>query len=209
MTCRKVIGRFVLVSALVLAPVITACAGGPSGTQLNPTEDNMIGHYGRFGEIQSSLVMGDLDAAREAAHDLAGRPMPPTTTGWVEALKAAAHEVAGAATISEAAQASGDLVLACGSCHMEVGATPNVRFSTGAPAGDSRANHMARAMWALDQLMDGIVSGDNEYWLNGARVLAEDDTFGEVGTMALSAGGNQRGAVLGSVIESCADCHTK
>ena len=79
MTCRDAIGRFALISALALAPTITACAGGPSGTALNPTEDNMIGHYGRFGEIQSSLVMGDLDAAREAAHDLAGRPMPPTT----------------------------------------------------------------------------------------------------------------------------------
>jgi hypothetical protein len=191
--------------------VIAACAGGPSSARLDPTEDLMIGHYGRFGEIQASLVMGDLPAAQAAAQSLGNRPMPPTTTGWVDALKSAAHTVAMSSTIEEAAQASGDLILACGSCHLEVGARPNVRFAPGAPTGDSRAEHMARDMWALDQLMDGIVSGDSEYWMNGARALAEDNNLnlGDIGRQAMAATGEQRGVVYGRVLEACADCHTR
>ena len=201
--------RFALVCCLAVAPVIAACAGGPAGTRLDPTESLMIGHYGRFGEIQSSLVRGDLPAARTAAHSLANRQMPPTTTGWVDALTSAARAVAQSSNLEEATAASGDLIVACGSCHVDVGARPNVRFASGAPTGDSRAEHMARDMWALDQLMDGIVSGDSEYWMNGARALAEDNNMGDLGRQAMAATGEQRGVVYGRVVLGCADCHTR
>jgi len=209
MTRRDAFGRFALISSLVLAPVIAACAGGPAGTELSPTEGMMIGHYGRFVEVQTSLAMGDLQSAQAAAHSLGQRDMPTTATPWVEALKSAAAGVAMASDIDEAAQASGTLILACGSCHAEAGVSPNVRLASGAPVGDTRAEHMTRDMWALDQLLDGMVSGDNEYWMNGARALAEDDSMGDMGQQALAANGDQRAVVYGRVIAACADCHTR
>jgi mono/diheme cytochrome c family protein len=169
----------------------------------------MIGHYGRFVEVQTSLAMGDLQSAQAAAHSLGNSQMPPTMTEWVEVLQSAAEGVAGASNIDEAAQASGTLILACGSCHADLGVSPNVRLSGGAPTGDSRAEHMVRDMWALDQLLDGMVSGDHEYWMNGARTLAEDNNMGDLGRQAMAATGDQRAVVYGRVISGCADCHTR
>ncbi len=209
MTCRDARGRFALIGALMIVPVISACAGGPAPTRLDVTEGQMIGHYGRFGEIQSSLIMGDLDAAKSAALSLAERPFPPTTTGWVDALQSAAREISTASDLDVATQASGTLVQSCGSCHEEVGANPNVRFVAGAPSGDSRADHMTRDMWAVDQMMDGMVSGDNEYWMNGGRVLVDSETMSELGNQVMAAMGDQRAIVYGWVIKACADCHTR
>jgi len=209
MTCRDARGRFALIGAFMIVPLVSACVGGPAPTRLDPTEGQMIGHYGRFGEIQSSLIMGDLEAARGAAQSLAQRPFPPTTTVWVDALKAAANEIATASDLDAATQASGTLVQSCGSCHAELGAKPNVRFVAGAPSGDSRADHMSRGLWAVDQLMDGMVSGDNEYWMNGARVLADDENLSALGNQVMAAMGDQRAVVYGWVLKGCADCHTR
>ncbi len=52
----------------------------PPPTRLDPTQGQMIGHYGRFGEIQSSLIKGDLAADQVAAQSLAERSFPPATT---------------------------------------------------------------------------------------------------------------------------------
>ena len=209
MTCREAFGRFALIGALVLAPVLASCAGGPAGTELGPTEGQMIGHFGRFSEIQSSLVMGDLPAAQAAAQSLSGRDFPPTRGAWGDALKSAAHDVVRATDIETAAQASGVVVQTCGSCHAEVGVTPNVRFAPGAPRGDSRAEHMARDMWAVDQLMDGMVANDNEFWMNGAGALADDEHMADMAAQVMAAQGEQRPIVYGRVIAACADCHTR
>ena len=209
MTPRDAYRLLALISTLVIVPVIAACAGGPANAELNPTEDMMVGHYGRFVEVQSSLAMGDLQGAQAAAHSLGNRPMPVTATPWVEVLKSAAEGVATAGNIEDAAQASGTLILACGSCHAEAGVSPNVRLASGAPTGDSRADHMSRQMWSLDQLLDGMIAGDSEFWMNGARTLAEDDSMGDLGQQAMAARGDQRAVVYGRVVAACADCHTR
>ena len=124
-------------------------------------------------------------------------------------MKSAAHDVSVATDMDAATQASGVLVQSCGSCHEEVGANPNVRFVAGAPSGDSRAEHMTRDMWAVDQMMDGMVSGDDEYWMNGGRVLTDSETMTELGDQVMAAMGDQRAVVYGLVIKACADCHTR
>jgi len=209
MNSRDSFWRLALIGSLALAPMVAACAGGPANTEVNPTQDMMAGHYGLFIELQSALLMGDLQSAQATAHSLGMGQMPAVATPWVEALKSAAERVAVASNIADAAQSSGTLILACGSCHAEVGASPNLRFAGGVPTGDSRAQHMSRHMWALDQLMDGIISGDDEYWMNGAGTLADDDTMGDVGRQAVAAAGDQRAVAYGHVLAACADCHTR
>lgn len=206
---RHVSGIVALVGVVSVAPFVAACAGAPGGTELAPTEGQMIGHYGRFSEIQASLVKGDLAAAQVAANSLTTRPMPPTTTQYAAMVRRAADEIARAGTVAEAAQAAGRMGLACGGCHAALDERPNVRFTGGAPRGDSRAEHMARANWALDQLLDGMIANDNEFWMNGANVFLDDDQLGMTGEIVAAAQGEQRGVVYGEVVQACADCHTK
>ena len=81
------------------APFVSSSAVMPSAFSAGSATvgDRMFDHFGRAGQIQTALIMGDLDGARrpgswlaehESFEDLGSDARP-----WVELIRSAAREV--------------------------------------------------------------------------------------------------------------------
>jgi cytochrome c553 len=191
-------------------------------------------HYGKVGDMQSAVIMGDLERARQAARWVADHEtlddMPSGAEVHVTAMRDEARAGATAATLAEAATAVGRTARTCGACHTGLGVGP--RFSVGSGPGegaDSVATRMMRHLWAADRLWDGLVGPSEDAWTAGATALADypfsgadldlasdavvDSLAGmvqQLGTTAFGASDPyKRAEIYGALLGTCASCHMR
>ena len=203
--------------------VVVGCAGSP------PVEERMFDHFARAGEIQTALIVGNLNGARRPARWLAESADFPAGRAtaddpWVSELHRSARAVAEAPTIDAAADGMARLASACAGCHGEMGG-PRFGSGPGAEEGATVGSHMVRHLWAMDRMWEGLVGGSSASWDRGARVLAEDEPETRVpggeetaalarslhreATSALGAEPEDRPAAYAALVKTCAACHTR
>jgi mono/diheme cytochrome c family protein len=178
-------------------------------------------------DIQTAVIQGDLDRAREAAAWLAAQhPATPAPSGpevYLSDLGKAAGLIAQAEDLSTAASNTGQIGATCGGCHVATGGGPRFSLQAGPPPGDSQGATMVRHLWSVDRLWEGLVGPSDYAWLAGAKALeaslalpagtlrGPDALLRQVGNMAVEAqeieGQTARAEVFGRIIATCSQCH--
>ncbi len=205
--------------------------GGAAAPKTLP--QHMAAHFAQAIDLREAVILGDLGAAVTAARMLADYNMKDLPDGWapyVDRLRAAAKSGADAKTLDEAARAVGDVASACGGCHQARGGPI---FDPGDPpaAVPGTATHMARHHWAAARMWEGLVGPNNTAWTKGTEVLADAPlattpanptidalakrvhALGERGRNLIEQSAEsspiaqQRGAVYGELVATCANCH--
>ena len=126
--------RAVRIGAMALPVVFTAACAvfGRSGSTL---PDHMLGHYSTVGQVQTAIIQGNLEAARESARYLAEHSthedLPQGVHSPVEDMRAYARSVSEAGSIAEAARCAAEIGGACGRCHEASGIGPKTSISFG------------------------------------------------------------------------------
>lgn len=127
------------------------------------------------------------------------------------------------------AEALGDVGMACGSCHTRSGKGPTFAPATAPPHAEGMAVHMARHMWSMDRLWDGIIGPSDARWIEGVSGLHDhpidaERLHGREGgespsdymdwwihqpgpTDGLKATGPERAAFYTHMLTACAACH--
>ena len=208
--------------------VLTAgCALFASAESTLP--EHMVGHWAQAGEIQTALVHGDLEAAREPARWLAEHPehpgLPQGVLSPVEDMRAFARSVLRAESIADAARCTAEMAAACGRCHQASDGGPKLDGASMPPSGPTSVQHMGRHLWAADRMWDGLVGPSDRMWQLGATALAEDPLFldtgdtenHEVATLAKEVHAlgvtarnqmpDSRAGLYGRLLVTCARCH--
>ena len=214
--------RCVWISCLLGVAFLSSCGGSAA------VDERMIDHFSRAGQIQSSLIAGDLEAARRPArwvaeHESLTDP-DPEAVRWAGSLKQAASDVANAASLDGAADATGRMAAACAGCHSAEGGP---RFRTMVevpPEGTTTGTHMVRHLWAMDRMWEGLIGGSDAAWRAGAEALATQGASGEFSSGGASAALAEAlheqartarqlspaawPAAYADMIKICAGCHT-
>ena len=204
--------------------VVAACSSAP------PPDlgERMFDHFQRAGQIQTALIVGDLEAARRPAAWLANYDQFDGLDGdadWVDRVRSAAGEIESAATIAAAASAVSRMAGACAGCHESAADGPRFRQASDPPAGGTAIDHMMRHLWGMDRMWEGLISGSTETWTTGAAVLADEQPsavfssaagVGEIGdrlhrqaTAARSAAAPERPSAYADLLGTCAACHER
>lgn len=183
--------------------------------------------------IRDAVVRGDLDETKKAANALVAlvsKHEAPTPESRLEAMVIAAHRVAEANTMNEAARSFAFLAERCGECHVATRG-PASGPATPPPETLGLTPRMRRHQWGAARLWEGLVAPSDEAWLSGARVLADapltaEQTLAgrtpvpEIATLAASVHelgldathatkASTRIGIYGEVLTTCATCHTR
>ena len=195
--------------------------------------EEMAHHFDAATRARDALVRGDLTAAQAAMSEVAvpdsAPDVPALHAPYAESMRRAAATVSEARDLDAATAAFGNAAVACGACHLGVGA--EVAMSDVAPpAGDELAAQMRRHLWALDRMWEGLVVPDAARFSAGAAGLAEvplGPLVGRAGTVdehlralwdrahdlgadaSLTTDDATRARVYGELLRTCADCHRR
>lgn len=218
----------------VVVATATACAGRPEPFEGSPTRGQMITHFDLALDARESAILGDVDAFRRAAEDLArlnpARDLPAEVILQLGPMRWEAREAAKAQSTGEAAAGAARVAETCGNCHEANDVGLGERFTLGGPPpAGSTGRHMAGLAWASRLLWDGLVGPSDLTWYTGAdgiielgalpegleavveaRALDEASRrLRELGVRATQAHTPEaRIEVLGEIWATCADCHT-
>jgi mono/diheme cytochrome c family protein len=185
-------------------------------------------HFQDAGAVQTSVIVGDLDRARQAARRLAAEGevsgVPAGAEIALAEFRDAARAVAAAESLEEAIGATSRMAQSCGDCHTAQRTGPVFQDVSEEPDfGD--VGHMVEHIWAADRLWEGLVQPTSNGWEAGARVLAEH----EIPMMELPAGTSSlavdlkslgldamsdrtpeaRSARYEQIVATCAACHIR
>jgi cytochrome c553 len=185
-------------------------------------------------DIQTGVVLGDLERAQRAASWIATReeqePLPPQGDPYLEEIRNLASSIVGTDDLPTVAASVGQIAGACGSCHQATGGGPYFVVRSAQPEGESQAERMIRHLWAADRMWEGIVGPSDEAWRAGARALAESEpvfsqviqaansppeaerSLSSVTTLARQAltvtDQGDRAEVYGQILNTCNACHS-
>lgn len=227
---RWAIPPAVILTAAFILPA-TACTWGFGGGSDVPP---MHRQFSRTVDIQTGVVLGDLDRAREAGSWLLSQDAGASTAGgagiYREAMRDHAATIAEAEDLDVVTVEVGRLAASCGSCHQASNGGPRFVAGSDAPEGDSRGAQMILHLWAADRMWEGLVGPSEEAWQAGTRALSElaptlgwairaSESPGEASRIlqALSRlaseagkarGQEERGAAYGRILETCRRCHS-
>ncbi len=214
------------------APAVVAEVAAPAEPAESPAEEarraEMRHHFQRVLRAQDAVIAGDSSAAREQLAGLArldpSAGPPPAGGHALTKLREAAAAGAAAGDLAGVAAGLAGALRQCGACHQATGDAlrlPPVGQTV--DGGDVQAA-MARHVWALDRLFDGLVGPSAVSWQVGAEALhedaiSEDDVPGddaaalaaqlhELGGKARDERNNDlRAAIYGELLVTCAACH--
>jgi len=221
-------------SVIGVAALVWACAPRPAPYQGSPSRGQMITHFDLAVDARGYAIMGDLDAFRDAADDLAelqpADDLPAELWLQFGPLRYEARAGGQARTLEEAAMASARIAESCGACHEANGVGLGDRFTIGGPPPPgTTGRHMAGLAWASRLLWDGLIGPSDRTWSAGAEGLGElgvlpeglpaDLPAGDVRVASvrlqqlaeralLSFEPEERISVLGEIWATCAGCHT-
>lgn len=223
--------------ALLILPALLSCASGTSGgdVQTQPEAEtvsaHMLMHFARAGQIQSALIMGDLEGARRPARWLAQHHivegLPAGTESFGNVMQSIASEIAESQTIESAAKSASRMARTCGNCHSANQAGPSFILTSRAPEAPDLPGHMLLHLWAVDRMWEGMIGPSDDYWISGARALAETDALDNkdfpissaatenlarrvhslAGEGVVTSEQMRRGEIYSDIISSCASCH--
>jgi cytochrome c553 len=135
----------------------------------------MRAHFNQILEMHDAIARGNLADAKAKAATVAdatfGVPMPAGTKAFEGTLTQAAREVASAATLDVAAQATAKMLGTCGQCHKANNVRATVPPATSADVGGV-VGHMLLHQHGLDALLEGIVAPSDSQWVEGVRTFA-------------------------------------
>ena len=166
-----------LTALLFAAAAASACSWGTGGSGTNPTP--MHRRFLRTMDIQTGVVLGDLDRAHAAAAGIAtddeGGDFPAGFESYRTEIREYAALIAEDPQLPSVAMRTGRMAAACGSCHIASGGGP--RFVIGSEPGDgaSTGKRMIRHIWATDRMWEGLAGPSDDMWIAGSRVLAEGE----------------------------------
>ena len=186
--------------------------------------------YDLYGAIERLLIRGKLDDARDLARSIGRAPdeagMAPFQTQSA-LVRTRAMAVADATTLDEATRRTATLAAACAGCHVDTNAVPELRTSPPVPADRHDVpSRMARHLWAIARVHEGMIAGVDEPWRSGLDVLAEAplpwpsedraraqlaQRLHDVAARAkhrVSASSDDRAVSYGELLATCAGCHT-
>jgi cytochrome c553 len=183
----------------------------------------MAGHYTSALALQLAVIGDDAAWIRRSAGELAtleaDADLPAAAAPFVADLRAAGERALAATTPADAARAAGDVLLACGACHVASGAGPRDPLPP-PPTEPHMAIHLYGAYW----LAYGVYAPDERAWRAGAEALTsaslgEGTTPAEVdaeqavhalGARAFATTGPAaRAALWGELATTCAGCHRR
>jgi hypothetical protein len=187
----------------------------------------MHADFSKTVDIQTAIIQGDLDRAREAASWLADQhpvgPTPADSSTHRSDLGSSAALIARAEDISTAAAETGRIGAACGTCHVATGGGPRFDLQSSPPGGSSQGATMVRHLWAADRMWEGLVGPSDGAWMAGARALAAsvslppgtvtgpDALLHQIGSLAGEAVETEdqveRAKVYGRLLVACSQCH--
>jgi cytochrome c553 len=189
-------------------------------------------HFAEVALVEQAVIRSNLEAAQGPARSIYEHQ---EIGGFPEArhlalMKSAAKAVAEAAKLNRAAEATGSMLVSCGTCHTEVGARPKMPDAPEPPAGSGTAPHMLEHQWAADMMERGLVGPSDELWTKGAErlkaapltanelpkdpKLTKEIIAFEASVHALAEKARQtpdpggRAHVYGEILSSCGHCHS-
>ena len=218
----------------MLALLFCACVG-PDAEDIEDRHEQTVvqmeRHDAEATAMRTALIDGNLDGLRQAAAELDRRlpihGMPDGLVARQAELKSIAGRLAKATTIEVAAGATGELAVACGSCHAQVGILPPPRSDE--PNGETWESAMARHSWAADEMWTGLVWKSDARFRHAVEVwnatplaqphTADDKRFtaevlaleDRVHDLAEQAAGmmepSRRAPLYGEMLVTCSACH--
>lgn len=227
----KTILRVQLAAILALLIGGEGCTWGMGRSNPEPTE--MHRHFSRTVDIQTGILVGDLERVRSAAEWLASYRgiEAENSSGAVhlQTVREEAYRISRAAGLDSVARAAGTMAAACGSCHRATNGGPNFVVGSDYPEGQTPGGTMIRHLWAADRLWEGLVGPSENAWEAGARALGEEWTSSgdvvqtssapeqaqgyvtaiqELARIAVNATTQEaRGEVFGEILGTCNRCH--
>jgi cytochrome c553 len=187
--------------------------------------------YDLFHAIERLVVRNKLDDARALARSIGLAPDDPGMEPWAKqsaVVRERAIALANAQSFDDASGGIARLADACARCHLDAGAAPEFRTTPPLPPDRPTVDaRMARHVWAVERLREGVVGGVDEPWRAGLDVLAATPlpwpaTDGDRASLArrLHEIADQarvrsstdeladRSRAYGEILVTCAACHT-
>ncbi len=138
----------------------------------NPVADHMMGHFAEATDAAWFVAQGDLARAREHArtlnHDLP-EGVPDGFTPLADSMRAAAHDVAAAASLADAALGVAVLATTCADCHGASGLGPRLGPDEEIRPGPSDEPTL-RHGWAMYWMWTGLLAPEPASWAAGAQL---------------------------------------
>ena len=208
-------------------------AANLAGAQDSAILDHMHDHYDAVVRIQSAVIAGSLEGTRESARWLAEHDapagMPAQWAEHVDAMRLAARAALDAEDLTAAANATSQLGLACGGCHVASNVT--VEFDdVKRPSDKDRVSaHMERHQWAADRMWEGLIGPATVSWRQGANLLFESPMQAEelgaesgdedvvhmsrrihqlAGNATVVSDPAEKAEIYAEFLANCAACHT-
>jgi cytochrome c553 len=204
----------------------------PEAAADSALSDSMREHFELATAAHDALLHGDLPGFREEMASLGEARLPPGSSRsrvtLHKALEAAAIGASQARDIDAAGAALGPVVLACGTCHSELGKGPRYEVEKPTEGANALQTAMLGHEWATERLWEGITGPSDAAWLLGAEALSRTDVFGDqgeavmisefvrererhlrsIGEQAREAEGLEaRAGLYGRLLATCAECH--
>ena len=191
---------------------------------------HMHENYDLYSAIEHLLVHGKLAEARDLARSIGIAPDEDGLSAWATQaaqVRERAGSLAAATTVDEACRRAARLAQACASCHVDTNAVPELRTPPATPADQPTVvARMARHLWAIDRVREGVIGGIDEPWRAGLDVLAQaplpwpaedpqrarlahrvHEVADRARTLGPAATGADRAAAYGELLVTCAGCH--
>jgi mono/diheme cytochrome c family protein len=192
----------------------------------------MQDHYSKAMATHTAVIRGDLTAVSGAATEWLAQidrtAWPAAGAPHVDAMRAAAKELAGATLIGAAGAAMGRTLGACGACHRASGVMPAAPAEPARPVGGI-VGHMLEHQRALSNMVEGLVVPSTSRWQEGANALKaaplkrdglprssrsrdrlvalERDVHALADRAAAAETPDARATVYGDLAAGCAQCH--
>ncbi len=204
---------------------------GGSSQDTTSVRPRMRGHFTHVAEIRDAVIRADLEGVRPPAKWLSEQPqegLPASAQANVGEMQRIAVEVASAGDIPGAARGMARLAAACGTCHVDVQATPTLLAIMPKDEEATLAGRMRLHYRASQHLYRGLIVPSTHSWNQGA-----DGLLGAPVDQELKKGGGSspeitalgqrlrslaeqarkaetqdaRAQVYGQILTTCSECH--
>jgi mono/diheme cytochrome c family protein len=227
------IGLFGVALGLVLAACGPSFADEP-GRQFGHdmmVRFHMHESYSLYAAVERLLLRGKLDDARDLARSIGIAPDEEGLSAWTDRVilvRDRATALASAPSIDEGCRRAARLAEACAGCHVATSAVPEFRNPPALPLDRPTVEaRMARHMWAVARIREGVIGSVDESFRAGLEVLtasplpapATDEDraalakrihdLAEPARRGAKAGTPEaRARMYGEILVTCAACHT-
>lgn len=192
---------------------------------------HMHENFGVLRSLETLLIHGKIDEAHTLAEAIALAPDEPGAGAWTAQtlrVRESATALARMTSVDDALRETARLAAACGACHVDAGAQPDIATAKVPPPDlQTIPARMARHLWASDRLWEGMLGNTEPPWRAGLDVLAATPLpAAELGSDRVALGKQlqrlatetrakapldlpARAAAYGDLLVTCASCHAK